>query len=236
MSELESKNQPMPRALAVLLCLQMVFLAALYFKLNAIQGNLLHLSQNGAGGGGAVEAVVPEVTAGSGPSKGNPQAPVEIVAFSDFGCSACRSAQPVLAEMLEKRGDSVRLTYRHFPLRSPGPPLDAAVAAQCAHEQGAFWPMYEQLFDPRHSFDRATFEALAEDLRLDGKAFRRCLEAPASVARVEEDKAAGLRWGVSGTPTLFINGRRIRGVPSIGVLERLVEEIRQADSITSAGG
>lgn len=233
MSEKESPQTA--RMLMLLLCLQLVFLGALYLKLNAIHGNLLGLYRDTSSGSG-METVVAEVTAGHGPSKGAPEAAVEILEFSDFSCGACREAQPVLRELLERNGDSLRLVYRHFPLRPDGPPFNAAVAAECAFAQGAFWPMHDRLFEGEGPFPREALEALGRELGLDGDEYRRCLEGPDSAARVREDRAAGLRWGVSGTPTLFINGRRVTGVPGLAVLQDLVDEIRREDPITPAGG
>lgn len=226
-----------PLLLIALLIVQLVFLGALYFKLTAIQDNLVALNQTIAvtrnaqgGGGGLVEEKVPGVEPGDGPSKGSGNAPVTIVEFSDFSCKACRAAQPRIAELLEETGEVVRLVYRHFPLRSEGGLFAAAVAAECAHRQDAFWPMHDLLFVHEGEFEREDLRAYAERVGLDGDDFATCLDSEEAAETVREDRAAGARWGVSGTPTFFVNGRRVTGLPGLPAMKQLIERVREEDA------
>lgn len=225
-----------PMLLILLLVVQLVFLGALYFKLTAIQKNLLSLNQTIAtmrgpgGGGGLIEERVAEVEPGDGPSKGAAQAPVTIVEFSDFSCSACRAAQPRIAELLEDSGDEIRFVYRHFPLRPEGGLFAAAVAAECAHRQGLFWPMHDLLFDHGGEFTEEALVGYAEEAGLDAQEFADCRASDEAAGAVREDRAAGSRWGVSGTPTFFINGRRVTGLPGLPAMKQLIEQIREEDA------
>lgn len=227
-----------PLLLIALLIVQLVFLGALYVKLTAIQENLVALNQTiavarsapGGAGGGLVEEMVAGVEPGDGPSKGSGEAPVTIVEFSDFSCKACRAAQPTIAELLEESGDQVRLVYRHFPLRSEGGLFAAAVAAECAHRQDRFWPMADLLFAHEGDYEQEDLTGYAERVGLDGEEFTSCLGSEEAAEVVRQDRAAGAGWGVSGTPTFFVNGRRVTGMPGLPAMKQIIDQIRQEDA------
>lgn len=232
-----------PILLIALLIVQLVFLGALYVKLTAIQDNLLALNQTiavarnapaGGGGVGLVEEKVEGVEPGDGPAKGSDGAPVTIVEFSDFSCSACRAAQPRIAELLEEAGSEVQLVYRHFPLRPEGGLFAAAVAAECAHRQNDFWPMHDLLFAHEGEFTDDALMAYAADVGLDEASFQECVGSEDAAASVREDREAGTRWGVSGTPTFFVNGRRVTGLPGLPAMKQLIEQVQLEDGLKSA--
>jgi len=225
-----------PILLIALLIVQLVFLGALYVKLTAIQNNLVALNQTvavsggGSGSGrGLVEERVAEVEPGDGPAKGTQGAPVTIVEFSDFSCGACRAALPRIAELLEETGSEVQLVYRHFPLRPDGGQFAAAVAAECAHRQNGFWPMHDLLFAHEGEFTQEALVAYADQVGLDESRFRDCLDSDDAAEAVREDREAGTRWGVSGTPTFFVNGRRITGMPGLPAMKQLIEQVQLED-------
>jgi len=153
-------------------------------------------------------------------SKGNPNAPVTIVEFSDFQCPACAQARRDLHDLLERRTD-VRLVFRNFPLdsscnealpRAVHPEACmAAIAAECARRQNRFWEYHDRLFENQHTLDRESLFRYARDLGLDVPTFRTCLDDPEARSRVSDDVRAGIAAGIESTPTLFINGRRIDG-------------------------
>lgn len=227
-----------PILLIALLVVQLVFLGALYIKLTGIQENLRALNQTiavarnaqGGFGGGLVEEKVAGVEPGDGPSKGSGEAPVTLVEFSDFSCKACRAAQPALAELLEETGDEVRLVYRHFPLRSEGGLFAAAVAAECAHRQGSFWPMHDLLFAHEGDYDPEDLTRYAEQVGLDRESFATCMDSEEAARTVRDDRAAGAGWGVSGTPTFFVNGRRVTGLPGVPAMKQIIEQVRREDA------
>jgi protein-disulfide isomerase/uncharacterized membrane protein len=152
--------------------------------------------------------------------KGNADAPVTIVEFSDFECPACGHAFGDLRELIRSRPD-VKLVFRHFPLDSrcnPGMQQQlhpdaclAAAAAECAGRLGRFWEYHDMLFEHQKALDRDSLFRYAREVGLDIPAFRACLDDPATMDGIAADVAAGMRLGVESTPTIFINGRRVQG-------------------------
>jgi len=162
------------------------------------------------------------------PVKGPAQAPVTVVEFSDFQCPACQRMNPNLVRLRETFGDKVRIAFRQFPLTSIHPQaFQAAEAALCAGEQGKFWPMHDALFADQGKLGEGDLKARARTLGLDAERFDRCLATGQFRDEVEADVAAGQGLGVTGTPTLFINGRPVQllsGTPLYDQLARVVED------------
>jgi len=139
-------------------------------------------------------------------SLGNPEAPFTIVEFGDFECPYCGAAKPVLNELVNGSDGQVRLVWRHFPLFQSHPyALTAALAAEAAGHQGAFWPMAKMLFKHQDSLDDASIVRYGEELGLDTAAL---VGDPAQrfAGAVRADYQEGIDAGVHGTPTLFVNG------------------------------
>ena len=137
---------------------------------------------------------------------GNPEAPFTIVEFGDFECPYCGAAKPVLHELINGSDGQVRLVWRHFPLFEPHPyALTAALAAEAAGHQGAFWPMAGLLFKNQDSLDDASIVRYGEQLGLDTTALVGDT-AQRFAGAVRTDYQDGIDAGVHGTPTLFING------------------------------
>lgn len=163
---------------------------------------------------------VVDVPLDGGNARGVEGAPITIIEFSDFGCGHCAAFDRNIGELL-RGNDEVRLVFRHFPLDSacnpavPGAPIGsrcrAAVAAECAGEQGKFWEYGRALFDHQPHFGEADLRRYAGDVRLDLAAFEACLKGEEARARVERDATAGAALGIQSTPTVFINGRRVEG-------------------------
>jgi protein-disulfide isomerase len=165
-------------------------------------------------------------------ARGSADAPVTIVEFSDFECSHCAMFHESLEDVLPRLGQTVRVIFRHFPLDAacnptiteqihPGACL-AAVAAECAGEQGKFWQYHNLLFDNQQHLDRPFLIAYASRLALDVPRFTACLGSPEARARVERDAKAGGQLGIDSTPTIFINGRTIKGALDV---ERLTSAV-----------
>ncbi|KHL10617.1 thioredoxin-like protein [Mumia flava] len=135
---------------------------------------------------------------------GNPEAALTITEFGDLECPYCGAAAPVLRELVDTSEDQVRLVWRHFPLYTVHPfALTAALAAEAAGRQGAFWPMVEKLFKHQDRLDDASIVEYGRFLELDtstlvGDAAQQYAEA------VRADYADGIALGVHGTPTLFV--------------------------------
>jgi protein-disulfide isomerase/uncharacterized membrane protein len=154
-------------------------------------------------------------------ARGQADAAVTIVEFSDFECGHCAAFHESVEDVLPRLGQGVRVIFRHFPLDpSCNPRVSAkihpqaclaAVAAECAGEQQKFWQYHNMLFDHQQALERPFLIAYAERLGLDVKRFTTCLGGAEARARVEHDAAEGGALGVDSTPTMFINGRMIKG-------------------------
>jgi protein-disulfide isomerase/predicted transcriptional regulator len=160
-----------------------------------------------------------------GPARGPSDAPVTVVAFSDFECPFCARARPVLDALLETYPGQVRLVFRHFPLPFHPHAARAAEASLCADAQGRFWPYHDALFDDPKSLSEEGLRAQARAVGLDEAEFAACLSAGRFAAQVREDVEAARRLGVDGAPALFVNGRPLPpGVVSAEELRAAVEE------------
>jgi protein-disulfide isomerase len=139
-------------------------------------------------------------------------APVTLVEYGDFECPYCGMAFPIVKAAQRKLGPRLRLVYRHFPLAEAHPHArHAAAAAEGAAAQGgepAFWAMHDALFENQHALDDASLTRLAARLGLDGERLAAELAAGTYAGRVRQDFRSGVRSGVNGTPTFFINGVR----------------------------
>jgi protein-disulfide isomerase len=147
----------------------------------------------------------------TGPSIGAADAPVTIVAFSDYECPFCQKADPAVKQVLEAYKGKVRLVYREFPLPNHPHAQKASEAALCAHDQGKYWEMHDRLFENQHALGVEALKGYARDLALDGERFDHCLDSDAKRADVKAGLKAGEMAGVSGTPAFFVNGRLLSG-------------------------
>ena len=145
-------------------------------------------------------------------ARGPAGAAATLVVYGDYECPYTRRAHQTLREVQAELGDRLRVVYRHFPLTAIHPhALHAAEAAEAAAAQGRFWEMHDRLFSRQLDLADTDLGDYAADLGLDVAAFTRDMSEHAHLARVEEDVESGLRSGVEGTPTLFLNGRRHGG-------------------------
>lgn len=151
--------------------------------------------------------------------KGEANAPVTIVEFSDFQCPFCArfvfSTIPPLEETYIKTG-KVKFAFRDYPLPFHKQSPLASMAAECAHEQGKFWEMHDTLFGKQEEWsenDKAPdlFNGYAKELGLDAKNFNVCVSSQKYDAEIKKDTVDGAAAGVDGTPTFFINGKLISG-------------------------
>jgi protein-disulfide isomerase len=163
--------------------------------------------------------------------RGDPNAPVTIVEFSDFSCPFCRKVEPTLAELLAKYPGKVKLVYRDFPLSSLHPQAHlAAEASRCAGEQGKYWEYHDLLFANQA---RQTQDALLEDartLKLDDQKLDACLTSGRYKSQVDLDSSLGGRAGVVSTPGFFINGNFISGAQPAASFEKIIDEELSASS------
>ncbi|MGD8895117.1 MAG: thioredoxin domain-containing protein [Acidobacteriota bacterium] len=165
-----------------------------------------------------------EVETGAAPLRGNPEAPVTIVEFSDFQCPYCVHARPIVNRVREVYGDQVRYAFRHFPLAFHGQAEKAGEAAACAGDQGRFWDMHDRLWKNQSKLTVPDLKQHAGALGLDTAAFAQCLDSGRHAALVKSDTEAGERLGVTGTPAFFINGRAILGAQSFEAFAQVIDD------------
>jgi protein-disulfide isomerase len=140
---------------------------------------------------------------------GGDDAVVTLVEYGDYECPHCGAAQPIVKQILARYGENLRFVFRHFPLVEIHPHAGpAAEAAEFAGSQGLFWPMHEAIFANQHRLSVPFLIALASSLNLSGIALRDALASGRFAAKVRADFIGGVRSGVNGTPTFFINGVR----------------------------
>lgn len=148
-------------------------------------------------------------------AQGPAAAPVTLVEYGDYECPHCGRAYPIVQEVRRRLGDRLRFVWRNFPLTEIHPhALHAAEAAESVGEQlgeAGYWPMHDAIFEHQGALGDAQLVRYASDVGADAERVRRDLEADAHVARIEADFSGGVRSGVNGTPTFFVNGVRHDG-------------------------
>lgn len=163
---------------------------------------------------------------------GSPNAPAELVEYGDFQCPYCGAAFPILQQVKRKMGDRMQFTFRNFPLSEMHEYAQvAAEAAESAAAQGKFWEMHDIIYSNQNDLDVDHLYEWAREIGLNMERFEQDLSEHTYEGKVREDFMGGVRSGVNGTPTLFINGQRYEGPLELNaLLERLNEaaEIAQA--------
>ena len=223
--------------ITVLVCLLVLVSFINLYGTFSMRGKFLALlAPSGAGaddGTGSLGQDVPsgpepkvEASADDDPVKGDKNAPVTIVEFSDFECPFCgrwfQQTFPAIDEKYIKTGKA-NLIYRDFPLNFHTQAQKAAEASECADEQGKFWPMHDKLFNEGEQGGVEGFKKYAKDLGLDTGKFNKCLDSGEMAGEIRKDLADGGRYGVSGTPGFFINGVKVVGAQPFQVFEQVIE-------------
>ena len=144
--------------------------------------------------------------------QGPAEAPVTLVEYGDYECPYCGAAYPIIKQVQSRLGDRLRFVFRNFPITTSHPHAEqAAEAAEAAAAQGTFWEMHDLLYENQQHLEQADLHRYAEQLGLDGPKFDEDLAQHAHAERVREDFMSGVRSGVNGTPTFYINGARHDG-------------------------
>lgn len=143
-------------------------------------------------------------------TRGNPNASVYLVEFSDFQCPACKTAKPTVDAIVSQYIDRLVFAYRHFPLDKHAFAQKAAEAAEAAGAQGKFWEMYDLLFENQDELSDAKIVVLAQELSLDMDRFTQDLDNGVFRDKVMRDRNDAAALGVNATPTFFLNGVELR--------------------------
>jgi protein-disulfide isomerase len=143
------------------------------------------------------------------PSLGSANAAVTIVAFTDYQCPSCAAIHPALERVVKESGDKVRLVARDFPLNIHAEAFKAAEAAEAAREQGKYWEYVQVLMQNQSALSVEKLKGYATQLGLDRTRFDAALDSRKFADMVQSDVDDGIKLGLKGTPSLFINGRRV---------------------------
>jgi len=158
---------------------------------------------------------------------GPDDAPVTLVEYGDYECPFCGRAHPVVKAVQRELEGQLRFVFRNFPLAEAHPhALLAAQAAEAAGAQGRFWEMHDKIFENQEALELSDIVGYAQSLGLDITQFQADLEAGTFAKKVREDFRSGVRSGVNGTPTFFINGSRYDG--SWANVESFISALRAA--------
>jgi protein-disulfide isomerase len=141
--------------------------------------------------------------------QGPADAAVTLVEYGDYECPYCGAAYPVIKQVQARMGERLRFVFRNFPITTSHPHAEqAAEAAEAAAAQGRFWPMHDLLYENQKNLGDRDLRVYAEQLGLDIELFDTELAGHVHAARVRDDFMSGVRSGVNGTPTFYINGVR----------------------------
>jgi protein-disulfide isomerase len=159
------------------------------------------------------------------PSFGPEGAPVTIVEFSDFQCPFCSRAANVAQKLKEQYKDKgVRFVFRQFPLSFHKDAHLASQAALAAHAQGKFWEFHDKLFADQSKLERPALEATAKEVGLNVAEFKKALDDKTFAAAVDADMKLGEQVNVDGTPTMFLNGKRIQDPTDLAAISKAIDE------------
>ena len=145
--------------------------------------------------------------------RGNTDAKVKLIEYSDFECPFCARVQPTVKQVTDTYGDDVAVIYRHYPLSFHPQAQKAAEASECAAEQGKFWEMHDKLFELNDAgqLSLASFKSAAGEIGLKQSQFDDCLDTGKYADKIASDTAEGTQIGVQGTPATFVNGTLVSG-------------------------
>jgi protein-disulfide isomerase len=164
-----------------------------------------------------------------GPSRGEPDAPVTIVEFSDYQCPFCGRAQATVERIMETYPGKIRLVFRDYPLSYHRFATKAAEAAHCAGDQGRYWEMHALLYENSYALREMDLKAYAEELGLDTDRFDSCLDSSEKAPVVQASLALVKKLDLTGAPAFFINGRLLTGaLPFERFQEIIDDELRKA--------
>lgn len=172
-----------------------------------------------------------EVELAGAPAIGTNDPKVTVVEFVDFKCPNCKSESPILRQVMQKYGSKVKLIMRNFPVESTHPGANQlAVLAQCAYYQGWYWPLHDWLYDNQDqlgdSFTVADIDTLAPLFSWDAKKMKECFNSQEVKVLINKDYSDAVRFGVQGTPTFFINGKKVEGVIPFEVWDNFLRNVK----------
>ncbi len=162
-------------------------------------------------------------------AQGSADAPVTLVEYGDYECPHCGAAYPVVQHLQQRFGDHLRFVFRNFPLGELHPnAVSAAMAAEFGAAHDHFWEFHDALFENQSRLGVDLYAAIAAKLGLDVAQLRTALEADEYLENVRADFNGGVRSGVNGTPTFFVNGARYEGSPAVETMAEALDRAVRA--------
>jgi protein-disulfide isomerase len=162
---------------------------------------------------------------------GDPNAPVTMIVFGDYECPFCekmyKETEGQIREQYIKSG-KVRMVFRDYPLSFHPSAMPAAIAAECAKDQGAYWKMHDAIFDRQAQIATLDYTKLAGDLGLNKGIFSQCLTSQKPKDEIAKDTADGNAAGVDGTPASYINGTLVSGAQPFAVFKSAIDAALRA--------
>jgi protein-disulfide isomerase len=163
-------------------------------------------------------------------TEGPADAPLTLVEYGDYQCPYCGAAYPVVKRVQKALGKKLRFVFRNFPLTQAHPyAMIAAEAAEAAALQGKFWEMHDLLFEQQTFLEPDIIPLWAKKIGLDLQKFGNDIKEGGIAKRIKEDRQSGIRSGVNGTPTFYINGSRYDGPPDV---ESLLAVLKSEQALT----
>lgn len=174
------------------------------------------------------EPIAQNISVDDDPAQGIAAAPVTVVMFSDFQCPACSAVHPVLKKVIAEYKDKVRFVVRDFPLTNiHANAFQAAQAANAANAQGKFFEYTELLYNNQNALDNSSLKQFAEKIGLDRKRFDADLDGEKFTAEVRKDMTDGAAYGVNSTPTIFVNGIKVRHLSATGFRKAIERALKK---------
>lgn len=188
-------------------------------------------SDKKSGSGPTSEVDRANIELASAPSMGTNNPKVTVVEFVDFKCPNCKTESPILRQVMQKYGSKVKLIIRNFPVESTHPGANQlAILAQCAYNQGWYWPLHDWLYENQEklgdSFGAVDIENLGSLFSWDVQKMKDCFNSQEVKILVNKDYADAYSFGVAGTPTFFINGKKVEGVIPFEVWDNFLRNVK----------
>jgi protein-disulfide isomerase len=166
-----------------------------------------------------------DVQVGNAPVRGPKNAAVTIVVFSDFQCPFCSRVEPTLKQVMDEYKGKVRIAWKNQPLSFHPNAMPAAEAAMAAYEQGndKFWAMHDKLFEKQNELSAGFYEQSAKEIGLDLGKWKKSVESHSQQSAIQSDMSAGSAVGAGGTPTFFINGKKLVGAMPFESFKQVID-------------
>jgi protein-disulfide isomerase len=166
-----------------------------------------------------------KVDVGDAPTLGPADAPVTVIAFSDFQCPFCKRAAPTFRQLVDEYKGKVRIAFRQHPLPMHKNAMGAAKASLAANAQGKFWEFHDLLFDNQQDLSEENLIKLAQKAGLNVPKFTKDMKSTKFDAQIQNDVDFSMKVGASGTPSFFINGVALKGAKPMASFKEVIDKL-----------